>query len=143
MRACFSFVLGLVLAGCSNGAAVVDTPQPKTPVQPLPTTTATAAATATAAPDPLEAKVRSMAQIKRARSASLSPDGKRIAFVSDLGALPELYVVPLEGGAPERITSLQDPVGSVTWSPDGAWLAVSVAPGGGMNQQVYLVRPDG
>ena len=34
-------------------------------------------------------------------------------------------------------------VGGVTWSPDGKWLAFSLAPGGGMNQQVYLVRPDG
>ncbi len=41
------------------------------------------------------------------------------------------------------VTALEDPVGAVEWSPDGAWLAIAVAPGGGMNQQVYLVRPDG
>ncbi len=41
------------------------------------------------------------------------------------------------------VTALEDPVGAVEWSPDGEWLAIAVAPGGGMNQQVYLVRPDG
>ena len=32
---------------------------------------------------------------------------------------------------------------SVEWSPDGKWLAMLVAPGGGLNQQVYLMHPDG
>ena len=95
------------------------------------------------APDPVEAKVRAMAQIKRAWSPSFSPDGARLAYVSDAGGLPEVYVVPVAGGTPERVTKLSDPVGGVRWSPDGAWLAISVAPGGGMNQQIYLVRPDG
>jgi Tol biopolymer transport system component len=47
------------------------------------------------------------------------------------------------GGFPQRVTALDDPVGIVRWSPDGQWLALSLAPGGGMNQQVYLIRPDG
>jgi len=84
-----------------------------------------------------------MAQIKRAWSPSFSPDGARLAYVSDAGGLPEVYVIAIAGGTPERVTKLSDPVGGVAWSPDGAWLAISVAPGGGMNQQVYLVRPDG
>ena len=29
------------------------------------------------------------------------------------------------------------------WSPNGEWLALSIAPGGGMNTQIYVVRPDG
>jgi dipeptidyl aminopeptidase/acylaminoacyl peptidase len=44
---------------------------------------------------------------------------------------------------PELVTALDDPVSGVDWSPDGDWLAFSLAPGGGMNEQVYLVRPDG
>jgi dipeptidyl aminopeptidase/acylaminoacyl peptidase len=31
----------------------------------------------------------------------------------------------------------------VRWSPDGKWLGFLLAPGGGMNQQVYVIRPDG
>ncbi|MGH9324144.1 MAG: S9 family peptidase, partial [Vicinamibacteria bacterium] len=54
-----------------------------------------------------------------------------------------VWIVPSEGGWPSMVTALDDPVGGVAWSPDGEWLAISVAPGGGMNQQVYLVRPDG
>src|SRR5262249_9480816 len=29
------------------------------------------------------------------------------------------------------------------WSPSGEWLAFGVAPGGGMNTQIYLAHPDG
>jgi dipeptidyl aminopeptidase/acylaminoacyl peptidase len=36
-----------------------------------------------------------------------------------------------------------EPVINVLWSPDGEWLAVQVAPGGGEHTQVWAVRPDG
>ncbi len=35
------------------------------------------------------------------------------------------------------------PSGSSSGRPTGEWLAFTLAPGGGMNEQVYLVRPDG
>src|SRR5881296_2452093 len=84
-----------------------------------------------------------MARVGAAWSPTMSPDGKRIAFVTRLSGLPQVWVVPAEGGWPEQITSFEDPVGGVSWSPDGTWLALSVSPGGGLNTQVYLVRPDG
>jgi dipeptidyl aminopeptidase/acylaminoacyl peptidase len=74
---------------------------------------------------------------------SFSPDGKRIAFVSNLTGIPQIFTVSSAGGWPEQVTAFEDPVGAVSWSPGGSWLAFSLAPGGGMNQQVYLVRPDG
>lgn len=42
-----------------------------------------------------------------------------------------------------QVTKGDDPVGRVIWSPNGEWLAFSLAPGGGMNTQIYVVRPDG
>ena len=56
---------------------------------------------------------------------------------------PQIFTVATAGGWPEQVTSFEDPVGGVSWSPEGSWLAFSLAPGGGMNQQVYLARPDG
>jgi dipeptidyl aminopeptidase/acylaminoacyl peptidase len=87
--------------------------------------------------------VAAMARVGSSASPSFAPDGKRLAFVSNLSGLPQVWTVPIEGGWPELVTALDDPVGSVEWSPDGAWLAFSLAPGGGMNEQAYLVRPDG
>jgi dipeptidyl aminopeptidase/acylaminoacyl peptidase len=93
--------------------------------------------------DELETTVARMARIGSAYSPSFSPDGSRLAFVSNLGGLPQVWSVPVEGGWPEAVTALDDPVGFVEWSPDGSPLAFTLAPGGGMNEQVYLVRPDG
>ena len=87
--------------------------------------------------------VTRMAKVGRAGSPTFSPDGKRIAFVSDLNGVPQIWVVPTEGGWPTLITNDNDPVGSVTWSPTSDWLAYSLAPGGGMNTQVYVIKADG
>ena len=91
----------------------------------------------------LDTMVTRMARIGSSWSPSFSPDGSRLAFVSDLTGVPQVWTIPTLGGFPEQVTSLDDPVGSVSWSPDGSWLSFSLAPGGGMNAQVYLVRPDG
>jgi dipeptidyl aminopeptidase/acylaminoacyl peptidase len=91
----------------------------------------------------LTEKVSRMAKIGRAGSPSFSPDGKRIAFVSDLSGVPQIWIVPTEGGWPMLVTNENDPVGNVEWSPTSEWLAYSLAPGGGMNTQVYVVKPDG
>ncbi len=95
------------------------------------------------AADDLETAVSRMSRVGFSRSPSFSPDGSTIAFVSNLSGLPQVWTVPAKGGFPRMVTSSDDPVGGVEWSPDGKWIAFTLAPGGGMNTQVYLVRPDG
>ncbi len=95
------------------------------------------------APDELERSVALMAKIGSASSPSFSPDGRTLAFVTNLGGLPQVWTVDASGGYPQLVTAFDDPVGFVEWSPAGEWLAFTLAPGGGMNEQVYLVRPDG
>jgi dipeptidyl aminopeptidase/acylaminoacyl peptidase len=103
-----------------------------------------AASPAAAAPaDDLESSVARMARVGFATSPSFSPDGRRVALVANLSGLPQVWIVPAEGGFPVAVTALEDPVGGVEWSPDGAHLAFTVAPGGGVNEQVWVVRPDG
>lgn len=93
--------------------------------------------------DEASARAASLARVTSAYKPAFSPDGRAVAFVSDMGGLPQVWTLALEGGWPVRVTALDDPVSLVKWSPDGAWLAVDVAPGGGMNRQTFIVRPDG
>jgi len=94
-------------------------------------------------PTDLTAAVTRMAKIGRAGSPTFSPDGKLLAFVSDLSGIPQIWVVPTEGGWPMLITNDSDPVAGVTWSPTSDWLAYTLAPGGGMNTQIYVIKADG
>lgn len=60
-----------------------------------------------------------------------------------MSGLPQIWTVPSSGGWPELVTAFDDPIGEVEWSPEGKWLAFSLAPGGGMNSQIHIVHPDG
>src|SRR6266851_2684120 len=89
---------------------------------------------------PLEGTIAAMARIVACHSPSFSPDGQRLAFISNLSGLPQLWTVDARGGWPELLTGGSDPVVAVAYSPTGRGLAFAVAPGGGLNQQIYVMR---
>ncbi|MEU6061915.1 alpha/beta fold hydrolase [Streptomyces sp. NPDC047097] len=81
---------------------------------------------------------------------SADPAGERIAFVCDRTGVPQLWTGPASGDRePDGTDGLRlldsgpDPVTEVAWSPDGRWIAYTVAPGGGELTRVLCVRPDG
>jgi dipeptidyl aminopeptidase/acylaminoacyl peptidase len=94
------------------------------------------------------------------RTPALAPDGSAVAFVSDAGGSPRVWVRPLRPQAPpppaapenpaasadpaaRPVDTGPEPVADVSWSPTGGRLAVLVVPGGGEHTQVWTVRPDG
>ena len=60
---------------------------------------------------------------RRDTSPRWSPDGTRIAFLSDREGPSQLYVIPATGGEPKKITDLPDGAGTPVWSADGSMLA--------------------
>lgn len=80
---------------------------------------------------------------------SLSPDGRRIAYVTDRSGLPRLEVAHLtEAGdqadvVPVTVSGPEQEVVSVAWSPDGEWLAYLVSPNGLIRAELHIMRPDG
>lgn len=66
-----------------------------------------------------------------------SPDGTRLAYVSDHNGQPQLWV---DGVA---VDTGPDPVVQASWAPAGDWLACVVAPGGAPRTEVQVLRPDG
>lgn len=80
-----------------------------------------------------------------------SPDGTRIAFVSerhetrDVDVVNAIYVVPAEGGEPTRASPILQPMWSSTFSPDGRSIAYCgmLQPQDGRNFHVFRQPLDG
>ncbi|HEY4679252.1 MAG TPA: hypothetical protein VIJ01_18950, partial [Candidatus Angelobacter sp.] len=89
------------------------------------------------------AAVARMARVGSAVAPRFSPDGKWVSFISNMSGSPQVWVVPAEGGYPRMVTNGDDPVTEQQWSPASDWIAVGIAPGGGLNTQIYVVKPDG
>jgi dipeptidyl aminopeptidase/acylaminoacyl peptidase len=75
------------------------------------------------------------------RSPLPSPDGTMLAWISDQEGRPRAWVdsTPLD----TDVADVACDVVALSWSPDGAWLAVQIAPGGGERTRVLLLAPDG
>ena len=69
---------------------------------------------------------------KRDTAPRWSPDGTRLAFISERDRQPkaQLYVMPADGGEPTRLTDLKHGVADPVWSPDGTHLACIARVGG-------------
>lgn len=70
-------------------------------------------------------------------SASVSPDGKHVAF--DL--VTAIWTVPITGGEAERLTGDDFDATQPSWSPDGRKLVCQAYRDG--NYHLYTMRPDG
>src|SRR3954466_2819973 len=75
---------------------------------------------------------------------ALSPEGDRVAYVTDRSGVPRLEVAAVRGATlPEVLSGPAEEVVTVAWSPDGAWLAYLVSPGGSICAELHVVRSDG
>jgi Tol biopolymer transport system component/tRNA A-37 threonylcarbamoyl transferase component Bud32 len=75
-------------------------------------------------------------------AADWSPDGARIVAGGRDEQGPGLFMIPVDGGAPERLVA-KDAFNPV-WSPKGDWIAYATGFGGGGGRSLLRgVRPDG
>src|SRR5256885_12637559 len=59
---------------------------------------------------------------KSSRAPAWSPDGSKLAFISDRVDKNQIYVINPSGGEADAVTSVEDGVTSFEWAPDGARL---------------------
>jgi eukaryotic-like serine/threonine-protein kinase len=75
------------------------------------------------------------------RSATFSPDGLRIAFISDAAGVPQVWTTNLSVGTPRQITFGQERAARPRWSPQGDEIAYVRETGQGAG--IWLVKPEG
>jgi Tol biopolymer transport system component len=56
-----------------------------------------------------------------------SPDGTKLAFVSNRSGKNQIYVLRVDGGEARQVTSLPSGASNPVWSPDGTHLAFSTS----------------
>lgn len=81
--------------------------------------------------------------IRSATAPSFSPTGERLAFLTNITGTNQVWTISSEGGWPDQMTSYEDRVDFVRWSPDGNGLVFGKAHGGDENAQLYWLSSDG
>ncbi|GMM93230.1 S41 family peptidase [Qipengyuania sp. MTN3-11] len=76
-------------------------------------------------------------------NAALSPDGTMVAFNAAYDSTGDVYVMPVSGGAPKRLTFESGGVRTVGWTPEGRVVFATNRHGGGLGEILYTVAPDG
>ena len=70
-----------------------------------------------------------------------SPDGKQIAFISNISGRNNLWLVPALGGWPMQLTISDQRQFEPVWSPDGTWIAFISDHDGDEQWDIFLVSP--
>lgn len=77
---------------------------------------------------------------RTAQAPSFSPDGRSIAFVSDITGIPQLWQVPVEGGWPEQLTFTADRIMFGQYTHYLPEIAFGMDNGGDEREQLFLLR---
>jgi dipeptidyl aminopeptidase/acylaminoacyl peptidase len=70
-----------------------------------------------------------------------SPDGKQIAFISNISGRNNLWIVPAEGGWPAQLTVSNQRQTNPAWSPKGRWITYTSDTDGNEQWDIFLVSP--
>src|SRR5438876_756685 len=75
--------------------------------------------------------------------ASLSPDGKKLLFVSELNGSRDIWLADADGQNPVPLTDDPGTEDQPAWSPDGRQIAYAAFPKEGGSFDIWLVNADG
>lgn len=81
--------------------------------------------------------------IRSAYAPTFSPDGTRLAFLTNITGVPQVWSVAVDGGWPDQLTFATERVSALAYSPRSPRLAFTMDSGGNEREQIYLLSEDG
>jgi len=82
-------------------------------------------------------------EARKAWAPALSPDGRGLAYVSDLTGYPEAWLFQGRNRHPWQLTEFRERVGRIRWAPHGRLLVLDSDLGGDECWAIRALRPDG
>lgn len=87
--------------------------------------------------------IQNYLNIRAASSPQFSPDSKRVAFLSNQSGTTQIYIVAASGSEPKQLTSYEDNISFVEFSPTSELILFGKASGGDENSQLFVMNADG
>ncbi|CUU01401.1 WD40-like Beta Propeller Repeat, partial [Candidatus Kryptobacter tengchongensis] len=82
--------------------------------------------------------------IRSASNPTISPDGKFIAYLTDVTGTNQVWKKGLTSGCPEQLTFFDERVQFISWNPkDKYWILFGKDVGGNEHTQLFLLKSDG
>jgi dipeptidyl aminopeptidase/acylaminoacyl peptidase len=91
--------------------------------------------------DPRSLTIEKLYMTRLVGRSSWSPDGKNIAFASNMSGRNNLWTVSADGGFPVQLTVSDQRQTAPAWSPDGKWIAYQSDYDGDEQWDIFLVSP--
>src|SRR6266850_2729784 len=79
----------------------------------------------------------------RTLGADVSPDEKRVAYVTDRSGVLNIWTAPIAGGPPVQLTRFTDSVRLVTYTPNDKYILFQRDSGGDENDHIYRMPSEG
>jgi len=135
MRRCALFVMVILMSTAANSAAqALPGPQAVTDPKKI-------SSKPNAQVEPRSLTIEKLYMTRQIGRPTWSPDGKTVAFVSNMSGRSNLWLIPAEGGFPTQLTVSDQRQSSPAWSPDGKWIAYQSDYDGDEQWDIFLVSP--
>jgi dipeptidyl aminopeptidase/acylaminoacyl peptidase len=136
MRLCALFAIVIFMSTLVPEIAAQSLPEPLAVTDPKQISSKPNAQT-----EPRSLTVEKLYMTRQIGRPTWSPDGKSIAFISNMSGRNNLWLISAEGGWPVQLTVSDQRQTAPAWSPDGKWIAYQQDFDGDEQWDIFLVSP--
>ncbi len=136
MRLCAAFATVIIMSTVVAEAAAQTLPMPEAVTDPK-----KISSKPNAQVEPRSLTIEKLYMTRQIGRSTWSPDGKSVAFISNMSGRNNLWLVPAEGGWPVQLTVSDQRQTAPAWSPDGKWIAYQSDYDGDELWDIFLASP--